>query len=271
MVSLSDAVNKSRRALVVERHAEAGAIIKSLLSSARFRVAESDDGPDALLIASKGPCLDLLVSEAQPPGIDGWTLATSFLEHCPLGRIVLTSAENEVDSINFESPARCRFVPEARLADMLLTTIESVGLLQPTYVVLLAEDEPLLRNLVQVSLSMAGYLILTAVDGQEALDLSRAYPGYIDLVLSDIQMPRMHGTELAAHIRRERPGTEVLLVSGLHPDDVPAGTALFRKPFAVSMLAEKVRELLISREEQNGGAEGPGSHSPVLAAPHFMI
>jgi YesN/AraC family two-component response regulator len=59
-----------------------------------------------------------------------------------------------------------------------------------------------------------GYFVLSAADGQEGLELSRKYPGTIDLVITDVQMPRLNGTDLCAHLLEDRPGIKVLVMSG---------------------------------------------------------
>src|SRR6266571_3140294 len=84
----------------------------------------------------------------------------------------------------------------------------------PQFVILLAEDETLVRNVVRAMLTEAGYAVLDAVDGEHALEVSRRYDGSIHMLLSDIKMPRMNGIELSEQISRERPGIKVLLMSG---------------------------------------------------------
>ena len=76
------------------------------------------------------------------------------------------------------------------------------------FVVLLAEDEPLVRNLVRTVLIEEGYSVLDAEDGKKALELSRQYDGSIHVLLTDFRMPQMDGLELCSYISRERPETE---------------------------------------------------------------
>lgn len=73
-------------------------------------------------------------------------------------------------------------------------------------VILIAEDDPVIRNLVRISLQREGYFILAAGDGTEALTLSREFKGRIEMLLSDIQMPNMDGIALQKQINEERPG-----------------------------------------------------------------
>src|SRR5215208_726823 len=81
-------------------------------------------------------------------------------------------------------------------------------------VILVAEDEVVVRNVVRIVLEGQGYFILAANDGQEALTISRQYPGIIHALLSDVKMPKMDGLQLRETILRERPGIKVLLMSG---------------------------------------------------------
>jgi CheY-like chemotaxis protein len=118
------------------------------------------------------------------------------------------------------------------------------------HVVLVAEDDVLVRNLVHTVLMRAGYSVLMAADGEEALELSRRFPGEIHLLLSDVTMPRMNGIRLAEQIRQERPATRALLISGRLSSEIVENNRNFeflRKPFFPEQLKSKLREVL-SRE-----------------------
>jgi two-component system cell cycle sensor histidine kinase/response regulator CckA len=112
--------------------------------------------------------------------------------------------------------------------------------------ILLAEDEPAIRNLVGFALERKGYSVLAASNGEEAVKLSRQYPGTIDLLLSDVRMPKMDGLQAAQVIQHERPDIRVLLMTGESSCGVPPQleAALIRKPFLPMVLLEKVRVLL---------------------------
>jgi two-component system cell cycle sensor histidine kinase/response regulator CckA len=102
------------------------------------------------------------------------------------------------------------------------------------FTVLLAEDEVVVRNLLNRLLSMQGYEVLVGASGKEALELSRAFDGEIHLLLSDIQMPEMNGLDLAAALRKQRPQTEILLMSGRFSGELailPSLNDFIRKPF----------------------------------------
>jgi two-component system cell cycle sensor histidine kinase/response regulator CckA len=118
-------------------------------------------------------------------------------------------------------------------------------------VILLVEDESMVRKLARTVLETRGYNVLEAADGREALFQCGAHEGSIDLLISDVMMPGMGGRELAEHALMMRPGMKVLFMSG-HTEDVilkegiEKGTAFLQKPFRPADLAHKVREILDS-------------------------
>jgi PAS domain S-box-containing protein len=117
--------------------------------------------------------------------------------------------------------------------------------------VLLAEDEPAVRTLACSALRRAGYTVLDACDGEEALAVALAHAGRIDLLVSDVVMPRVGGPELAGRLRAVSVSPPVLFMSGYADDSVlsdGAGGAVevLPKPFTPSELVACVRSLLAS-------------------------
>ncbi|HEX8394411.1 MAG TPA: PAS domain S-box protein [Longimicrobium sp.] len=115
---------------------------------------------------------------------------------------------------------------------------------------LLVEDEEQLRAPLSRSLRERGYVVLEAADGREALEVAAGHPGAIDLLLSDVVMPRMGGVELARKLARERPGKPVLLMSGHASGPPPPGlvAAVLQKPVPPDELARRIRAVLDGRE-----------------------
>jgi two-component system, cell cycle sensor histidine kinase and response regulator CckA len=115
--------------------------------------------------------------------------------------------------------------------------------------VLVAEDERVIRDLVQRALARRGYQVLTAGDGQEAVAVAQAHVGRIDLLVSDVVMPHIGGPELARTLRRSDPNLRVILMSGYSADalregqDVP-GSDFVAKPFTPDELVRRVRSML---------------------------
>ena len=119
--------------------------------------------------------------------------------------------------------------------------------------VLLAEDEPLVRLLARRVLEQAGYTVLVAAGGAEALETARRHDGPIHLLLTDVVMPEMSGRDLVRHLLDLRPGVPVLYMTGYSDEAIARhgvldpGTALIQKPFTPAALARKVREALDAR------------------------
>jgi CheY-like chemotaxis protein len=118
---------------------------------------------------------------------------------------------------------------------------------------LLVEDEAPVRELMAEILEDVGYCVLVAADPTEALRLAHDHSGVIDLVVSDVVMPRMSGFELVEHLRRLRPSLDVLYVSGYTDGAIcderqlPAGADFLSKPFSPRVLAARIQQALTRR------------------------
>ena len=116
--------------------------------------------------------------------------------------------------------------------------------------VLLVEDEPAFRELLQRVLESNGYAVLVAADGRAALALAAAHDGAIELLLTDMILPGMSGSTIAERLRQDRPGVKVLYISGYSQEAVASkgmlgsGTAFLSKPFRLDAFLHKVRDLL---------------------------
>lgn len=111
--------------------------------------------------------------------------------------------------------------------------------------ILLVEDEPLLLHLSTTMLESLGYTVLGASGGEEALRLVQGHFDAIDLLITDLVMPGMHGRELAARLQRLRPGLRCLFISGYASETIDQARQPFlEKPFTRMALAAKVREVL---------------------------
>ncbi len=117
-------------------------------------------------------------------------------------------------------------------------------------VILVVDDESGLGNIMQRTLEKAGYTVLLARSGEEALGVLERHPGKFDLLVSDVVMPDMSGPELAAVLQARYPGLRVLFVSGYSGDVLTnhglqeLDAAFLAKPFSVSQLTRKVKQML---------------------------
>jgi two-component system, cell cycle sensor histidine kinase and response regulator CckA len=119
--------------------------------------------------------------------------------------------------------------------------------------VLLVEDDDGVRRLIAQTLRGAGYTVLEANHGGEAVRLAERYDGPVHLLVSDVVMPEMGGRVLAERLAAARPGMKVLFVSGYTDDAVvrhgvlEAEMAFLQKPFTPGLLVRKVRNVLDHR------------------------
>ena len=116
------------------------------------------------------------------------------------------------------------------------------------HVVLVVDDDPLIRWYAEAILQTADLKVLVARDGVEAIELFHSWRGSIDLVITDIRMPRMSGTDLAAALRSENPAIPLIFISGEtapESDGQLQGRFLFvEKPFTPRVLLDAAHQLL---------------------------
>ena len=157
---------------------------------------------------------------------------------------------------NLENTGRQKVGAASQPVD--LPDLASLGAHRP--VILVADDEALIRNLVTLLLQHEGYFVLSAADGREGLELSRQYPGTIDLLITDVQMPRMNGTDLCGHLLEERPGIKVLVMSGADIREIVRQNANLRAILAApvplpALLRPNGHSTLIPEADGDGRAD----------------
>ena len=136
-----------------------------------------------------------------------------------------------------------------------------------TETILVVEDEEALRRVARRILGAAGYTVLAAANGDEALAICAQHVGDIHLILTDVVMPRMSGKMLAQKLAQTRPTLKVLYMSGytddaiVHHGVLDAETQFLAKPFTAPDLARKVRVVL------DGGSADAGGDRAARTAP----
>jgi two-component system cell cycle sensor histidine kinase/response regulator CckA len=218
------------------------------------------DKPDAM--ATKGPVVRITVTDTGA-GMDERTISRifdPFFTTKPAGKgtglglatvfgiVAQSDGQIYVDS---EPGKGATFTIDFPRVGAPGTPSASVAMPNPeanaTGIVLLAEDEPAVRDFTKRALERAGYTVLTAKDGEKALQASREWEDHIDVLVTDVVMPGMHGPELAYRIRQQRPGIGVLYISGYAEDTVASGGefatpgGFLPKPFTSDALTRAVR------------------------------
>jgi CheY-like chemotaxis protein len=134
--------------------------------------------------------------------------------------------------------------------------------------ILLVEDEAPVRDLVKLLLQEAGYRVLTAATPHEALRLEQEHDEPLDLLLTDVVMPKMNGQELVRLVTLRRPNTRAILMSGYTEDVIlyrnlmAAGTPLLEKPFAPAKLLRLVRQTLDQPQSPAAMSQDSTSSTP---------
>lgn len=128
--------------------------------------------------------------------------------------------------------------------------------------VLLAEDEEGVRDLACEFLKSGGYSVLVAKDGLEALEIAERRRGLVNVLVTDVVMPRMRGTELARKLKRFHPELKIVYMSGYlehnsQTDGYQAGSAFLQKPFSRESLLHKVSEAIDNQPNLPGVIEAP--------------
>ena len=169
-----------------------------------------------------------------------------------LGIIRQSGGDVRVDSVVGEGTTFHVYLPlAATTPDSIPSPIPAVlATARGPETIRVAEAEPGLRSLCQRILTERGYTVITAQNGEEAVTLLKERGPEIDLVVTDVVMPKMSGTEVAEWLRREGPEMPILFVSGYVDDRLSASwlthahTKFLPKPFTPRSLGAAVRELL---------------------------
>jgi signal transduction histidine kinase len=163
------------------------------------------------------------------------------------GAGVAVTAERRPIPIGLRRASSVARVGEAAVGDVGSAASSDPLGQRPT--ILVAEDEPAVRDLVVHLLESAGCTVIAAVDGREALRLAGGAVR-IDALVSDVMMPHVNGPQLAAELRNRRPNLPVLFMSGYTGDVLgergvmDPGVELLAKPFLPGELLERVRAIL---------------------------
>ena len=142
-----------------------------------------------------------------------------------------------------------------------------------TKTILVVEDDPSLRHLIQKSLVEGGYTVLIAKNGLQGVEMVKKHGESLDLVLSDIQLPHLDGFEFLQEVRRLLPDVGIVLMSGqidhigIRGGLKESGERYLTKPFTKETLTEAIEETLRDRSAGAGDHQPPASRRSALPTP----
>ena len=202
-------------------------------------VSDSGDGMDGDTLSH---VFDPFFSSRAPAGRSGLGLSIVYGIVKQNGGGVRVSSEPE------QGTTVKVFIPRLETEERAAT--ESLGSLRGDETVLVVEDEAGVRNVLRQTLSEQGHTVLEARHGRDALTVAAGYHHPIHLLVTDVVMPEMGGSELFEQLLASRPEVQVLYISGYTNDEVlrrgvtTGEKAFIQKPFTGEELMRKVREVL---------------------------
>jgi hypothetical protein len=205
-----------------------------------FAVTDSGEGMDAATVAR---IFEPFYTTKERGAGTGLGLSTVY------GIVTQSGGYIEVESEPGAGTSFRLYFPQvAEEAEAFSPTLPDERPLTGSETILLVEDEEMLREVGREMLEMYGYTVLLAGDGAAGLELAQHHPDPIQLLMTDILMPKMSGTELAAQLSTLRPKLKVLYTSGYNDSESNlrriAGAQYLQKPYAMDELARTLRELL---------------------------
>jgi len=245
-----DAMSRGGRLTIETANAEIGARPRPIYPEAKpgryvlLAVSDTGEGMDA---ATRSRIFEPFFTTKEAGKGTGLGLATVYgIVRQSGGHIEVYSEPGRGSTFKVYLP-RVDGVPETTVASKPQTSLGG------TETILLVEDDPALRAMTRELLEDVGYRVIAADAGDAAVDRASTSSEPIDLVLTDVVMPRMTGPELAKKIGERLHGVRVLFMSGytegaiLESSDLPQDSAFLSKPFTRDGLLAKVRELLDAR------------------------
>jgi PAS domain S-box-containing protein len=240
-----DAMARGGSLRIVSRNAEVLPTSgDSVIAPGRYVVLEIKDSGSGMSDETRARVFEPFFTTKDPNGRAGLGLATVY------GIVMQTGGHISVASRIAEGTTFTIHLPAA-VSDP--DTIDRGGTRTKRSAagntILIAEDNEGVRALTVRLLADAGYKIYEGCDGVDALETLSGLAEPVDLLISDVMMPRMNGSELAAQFQRIQPGTPILLMSGFVDEDAVRRSfanpdAILSKPFTAEALLGRVKELI---------------------------
>ena len=254
--------------LVVEDHEAVRRLAADVLRAHGYTVLVADHGQDAIaLVEKRGGGIDLLVTDVIMPRMSGREVATALQQRVPnLGVLFMSGYTQTAIVQNGALESGLQFLAKPFTPGELLTRVRETLASRPGAAprtpdapvapagprrIVVADDEPGLRLLLVATLSGAGYEVLQAGNGLEAVRLCEG--GKVDLLLTDLVMPDHEGLETIRKMRHDRPDIPVVAMSGafdggfLEVAKAMGAAAVIQKPFTPDQVVKVVGRVIEER------------------------
>jgi PAS domain S-box-containing protein len=239
-----DAMPKGGTLRIATRNVEVGPATDAVLPAGRYVVLEVSDDGIGMSDETRARIFEPFFTTKEPNGRSGLGLATVYgIVAQSGGHVSVTSRLGEGTVFTIHLPvAAGAGAPKVRGG-------EGPPRSAAGNTILIAEDNEGVRALTVRILAGAGYRVFEGCDGVDALETLKSLPEPVDLLISDVMMPRMNGSELITHFQRIQPGTPILVISGYMDEDAVRRSfkepdAIIPKPFMPDVLRERVKELI---------------------------
>jgi PAS domain S-box-containing protein len=241
-----DAMSKGGSLRIATRNVEVAPVSApdTIVPAGKYVLLEIQDTGTGMTDETRARVFEPFFTTKDPTGRSGLGLATVYgIVSQSGGHISVTSSLGTGTTFSIHLPA----VPLARTSGEFAegTAPHSAA----RNAILIAEDNEGVRALTVRILTGAGYRVFEGCDGVDALETLQSLSEPVDLLISDVMMPRMNGSELTAQFQEMQPGTPILLISGYMDEDVVQRAfnepdAILAKPFTPDALLSRVRELI---------------------------
>jgi len=240
--------------LVVEDQAEVREYAVTVLKAYGYQVVQAQSAGEALsLFERERGGIDLVLTDVVMPKVSGRELANRLEKLQPGIKVLFMSGYTDNVIVHhgvLEEGAQ--FIQKPFSPEQLATRVREVlGPPKRLGRILVADDEAGVRTFLRTALEQAGYQVIEAEDGKQALNQARA--GGVDLVVTDLVMPEQEGIETIQALRKEMPGIGIVAISGrfegpyLKMAGILGADAVLAKPVGAELLLATVAEVLASR------------------------
>jgi PAS domain S-box-containing protein len=252
------AMGRGETILLVEDEAPLRKMVIQCLEESGYRVLKASDGIEAIAVGDKHDWkIDLLLSDAVMPRLGGVNLLSQVAARYPAIQLMLMTGYTQDAKLHQGDLRSVRVIQKpftrAALLRKIRTALDAGKPVTRRHTILLAEDDPSYRELIQDTLQSAGFEVLSSHDGTRALMHGLSHP--IHLAILDVVMPKSTGFSVCRKLRAN-PATAsvpIIVMSGLTTKDdqrraLEAGANLFlRKPFSTDELVSTINTLLVSK------------------------